>query len=326
MKFYLRQPIANAGGAVRPIDNEIARNVVCSHLARLRGVVALVGAVTMLASTLVAAQPGVANYQGLWWAAPAGSQPGWGINIAHQGDVIFATWFTYQGRFHLPQWLSMTATRTSDNEYSGNLVLTTGSPYSDIPYNNGAFNSAPFVGSATLKFDSPTTGTLIYTPGVVEFRQPITLMVFGPTPTCVWGGLADLTKATNYTDLWWASPPGSESGWGISLTHQGNAIFAVWFTYDGARAADWMSATAFQTGPATYQGILYRTTGPNWGTLPFDSADVAYVAAGAVSLTFLDGNNARFTYSVNVNGGAGQSIQVKEITRQVFRPPGTTCS
>ena len=34
------------------------------------------------------------NYEGLWWRSPAGSESGWGINFAHQGDVIFATWFT----------------------------------------------------------------------------------------------------------------------------------------------------------------------------------------------------------------------------------------
>ncbi len=28
-------------------------------------------------------------------ARPAGSESGWGINFAHQGDIIFATWFTY---------------------------------------------------------------------------------------------------------------------------------------------------------------------------------------------------------------------------------------
>ena len=27
--------------------------------------------------------------------APADSEPGWGINFAHQSDTIFATWFTY---------------------------------------------------------------------------------------------------------------------------------------------------------------------------------------------------------------------------------------
>ena len=42
---------------------------------------------------VVAAGP--PNYQGLWWAAPAGRESGWGIDLAHQGDVIFASWFTY---------------------------------------------------------------------------------------------------------------------------------------------------------------------------------------------------------------------------------------
>src|SRR5262249_40371998 len=36
-----------------------------------------------------APQAAPVNYQGLWWAAPAGSQSGWGLNLAHQGDVIF---------------------------------------------------------------------------------------------------------------------------------------------------------------------------------------------------------------------------------------------
>ena len=39
--------------------------------------------------------PASLNFQGLWWNAPAGSESGWGINFAHQGDVIFATWFTH---------------------------------------------------------------------------------------------------------------------------------------------------------------------------------------------------------------------------------------
>ena len=34
------------------------------------------------------------NYEGLWWAV-GGAEAGWGINFAHQDDVIFATWFTY---------------------------------------------------------------------------------------------------------------------------------------------------------------------------------------------------------------------------------------
>ena len=48
-------------------------------------------------SVLVFTAPGTpaANYQGLWWNSPAGSESGWGINITHQGDTLFVTWFTY---------------------------------------------------------------------------------------------------------------------------------------------------------------------------------------------------------------------------------------
>jgi hypothetical protein len=40
---------------------------------------------------------------------------------------------------------------------------------------------------------------------------------------------------------------------------------------------------------------------------------------GAASFTFSDGNNATFAYTVN-----GVS-QIKAITREVFRTPGTVC-
>ena len=46
-------------------------------------------------SILPAATQTGTNYGGLWYNAPAESEAGWGINFAHQGDVIFATWFTY---------------------------------------------------------------------------------------------------------------------------------------------------------------------------------------------------------------------------------------
>src|SRR5215471_9867997 len=57
----------------------------------------------------------VHNYTGLWWADPAGSESGWGINFAHQGDTIFATWFTYDST-GAGMWLVMTATKVDNNQ------------------------------------------------------------------------------------------------------------------------------------------------------------------------------------------------------------------
>ena len=179
--------------------------------------------------------------------------------------------------------------------------------------------------SATLTFDSATTGTVTYQPDSQVVVQPITLQAFGPVPTCVWGAQPDLSKATNYTDLWWASPPGSESGWGVNLTHQGTTVFATWFTYGGNSSPLWFSVVAPQTAPNTFSGTLSKTTGPAWGTLPYDSSVVSYQAVGEASFKFTDGNAGTFTSNVNSQGGAGPSYQIKAITRQIFRPPGTVC-
>jgi hypothetical protein len=277
-----------------------------------------------LSGATALAQPAAPNYQGLWWAAPAGSQPGWGINLAHQGDIIFATWFTYSSSD--PRWFFMQANKAAEGVYSGTLVQNIGPSYASSPFDSTAVRPAPFTtGTATLTFDSPTTGTVTYKPGGTVIVQPITLQAFGPLPTCVWGAQADLSKATNYTDLWWASPPGSESGWGVNLTHQGTTIFATWFTYGGSGVALWFSATAPQTGPNTFSGTLYRTSGPAWGSLPYDSNLVGYTTVGEASFVFTDGNAGRFTYSVNSQGGGGSAYQIKSITRQVFREPGTVC-
>ena len=59
--------------------------------------------------------------EGPWWSAPAGSESGWGLTLAHQDDVIFATWFTYDANGKA-MWLSMTALRTGANTYAGTLV------------------------------------------------------------------------------------------------------------------------------------------------------------------------------------------------------------
>ncbi len=55
-----------------------------------------------------------ANYEGLWWnGCSAGSESGWGLNIAHQGDVLFVTWFTYDANGNA-WWLSMTANQSGE--------------------------------------------------------------------------------------------------------------------------------------------------------------------------------------------------------------------
>ena len=67
--------------------------------------------------------------------------------------------------------------------------------------------------------------------------------------------------SVNYHGLWWNSPAGSESGWGINFAHQGNLLFATWFTYDASGKGLWLSMTASKLDN-TYIGTLYQTGGP----------------------------------------------------------------
>ena len=258
-------------------------------------------------------------WQGLWWNAPAGSESGWGMNVAHQADIIFATWFTYDAAGKA-WWLSMTANLVAGgNQFSGTLYRTSGPPFNAVPF-DPALVVPVAVGSGTLTFTDASNGTFAFTVNGITRTKPITRQVFGPLPTCRFGTLARLEAATNYQDLWWNDPPGSESGWGINVTHQGDTLFVTWFTYDVDGSPLWLSATAQKTGAASFAGTLYRTTGPAFSAAPWNPAGVGILAVGSVTLTFADGNHATFAYTLN-----GVS-QVKHITRQVFSAPGTACS
>jgi len=261
------------------------------------------------------------NYQGLWWNAPANSESGWGINFAHQGDTIFASWFTYDvnGR---GWWLVMTATKTGVGTYSGPLLQTHGSPFYAF---NPATQTKSAVGTGTLTFTDANNGTFTYAVnGGAPQTKNITRQVFGAQPVCIFGGQPNLALATNYQDLWWNAPANSESGWGVNFSHQGNLIFLTWFTYDVDGSPMWLVATTQQTlNPAVFIGTLYRTSGPRFDA--FNPALVTKSAVGSATLTFTDGNNATFDYTVQVAGLAQPVPGKKTITREIFAAPGTAC-
>jgi hypothetical protein len=256
------------------------------------------------------------NYEGLWWNAPAGSESGWGISFAHQGNVIVATWFTYDltGK---GWWLVMTAPNTGGNTFSGTLYQTTGPPFDAELFDPSQVTRTP-VGVGTIAFTDANNGTFAYTVNGISQSKNVTRQVFGALPECIFDPLNNLVTATNFQDLWWNSPGGSESGWGISLTHQSDTIFGVWFTYDYDRSPMWLVTTAKQTS-GYFLGDLLRTTGPAFNAVPFDPAAVQRTKIGDVFLGFIDGNRGVFTYTVD------GSRMTKLITREVFRSPGTLC-
>ncbi|MEP6942252.1 MAG: hypothetical protein ABI981_04925 [Betaproteobacteria bacterium] len=255
------------------------------------------------------------NYEGLWWAGAAES--GWGINFAHQADVIFATWFTYDATGKA-WWLTMTANKSAEGVYAGAVIQTTGAPFNAYV----APATATTIGNATITFTSGTAATFNYTVNGITQSKALVLQTFGPVPTCTWGTQPDLTQATHFQDLWWAAA-GSESGWGVNLAQQGTNIFATWFTYDAARNPLWYSVSAVQTAPKVFSGPLIKTSGPAFSAVPFDGNLVQRTTVGTASFSFTNGNAGTFAYQVN--DGTNVASQSKVIERQVFRAPGTAC-
>jgi hypothetical protein len=255
------------------------------------------------------------NYQGLWWRAPAGQENGWGVNVTHQGEILFATWFTYDTD-GTGMWLVMpTSTRTAEGTYTGELYRTTGPAFSVSPW-AGTVAATP-VGTATFTFTDSNNGTFAYAVSGTSQSKPITKQAFSIVPSCVAG--VPHAAAPNYQALWWASPPGSESGWGVNIAHQGDILFATWFTYDMDGTGMWLVAPdARRTTGNTYAGALYRTTGPAFSLSPW-TGDVVATEVGTATFTFAGPDSGTFAYTLD-----GVS-QAKAIARQSFATPDTVC-
>jgi hypothetical protein len=126
------------------------------------------------------AQPDFAsasNYQDLWWV-PGGAESGWGINVTQQGNIIFATWFTYDVDGS-PLWLSVTAINIGPGVYSGQLFRTTGPAFSAVPF-NPALVALTAVGTATLTFANGNAAAFDYTVNGVAQEKQLTRELFAP--------------------------------------------------------------------------------------------------------------------------------------------------
>jgi hypothetical protein len=263
-----------------------------------------------------AARPEGLNVQGLWWRGA--SESGWGVNFTQQGDVLFATWFTYDADGS-GMWLVMSDGRLAGtNTYSGALYRTTGPAFSSAIFSPSQVVATP-VGSATFTFSDANNGSFLYTVNGITQTKPIVRQTYAsPVPTCA----ADTSGAgsTNFQDLWWRSPANSESGWGLNITHQGDILFATWFTYGADGRGMWLvMSDGRRTTGNTYSGALYRTRGPAFNASPWDPGQVIVTEVGSATLSFSDANSGTFTYTVD---GVSQS---KPITRQVFANPVTVC-
>ena len=260
------------------------------------------------------------NYTALWYNYPAESEPGWGINIAQEGDIVFATLFTY-GPGGAPLWLVMSRgeRQGAGDTFSGPLYQTTAKGNPDTPPWPGATPSQ--VGTMTIAFTGGDTANLSYSVNGTSVSKTITKEIFAPGGGAACGNTTgSRASATNYTDLWYNAPAESEPGWGINVTHQGSIVFATLFRYrsDGQQMWYVMSRGERQSD-GSFTGPLYQMTGNGaFNARPWPGATPSQV--GTMTLRFSDGENGTLTYSVN---GAATT---KQIVRQLFSLPAPLCT
>lgn len=96
------------------------------------------------------------------------------------------------------------------------------------------------------------------------------------------------------TDLWF-NP--AESGWGVSVFHQGDALFASLFVYGPDGQPKWYTASNLAPGPFVFTSPLTESTGP-WFGGRFDSDDVGRRIVGSMTFS-LNGDGATVSYTLD---------------------------
>lgn len=249
-----------------------------------------------------------ANYTDLWSSA---AEAGWGLNINHQGNTLFATLYTYDAA-GTPLWLVMSnGARQADGSYSGALYRGTGTPFSAVGWNLPALAE---VGTMRLVFSGTGAATLQYTFDGVSVTKAISRFAFSSVPTCRWDSF-DRASARNFQDIWWTP---SEPGWGLSIAHQGNTLFATLYVYGADGRGTWLvMSDGNRNINGVYVGALYRTRGPAFNAAPWSAVTLSQV--GTATLGFGNGNAGTLTYTVD-----GVTV-TKQVQRNVFGMPKTLC-
>jgi hypothetical protein len=102
--------------------------------------------------------------------------------------------------------------------------------------------------------------------------------------------------SVDQSDLWWVS---QESGWGMQLVQRGSVIFATIFVYGSSGTPTWYTAAMSSTDGATWTGDLYATTGPWFGTAPFDPAVVTRRKVGTMTWVASTATSGTLNYVVD---------------------------
>lgn len=238
-------------------------------------------------SLLMSAPSYSTDLSDLWWNS---NESGWGVNVAHQANVLFITLFLYdQGG--QPVWYvgSNTAYQGTDATgaliYRGPLYQTAG------PWHGGSFNpnavTVRQVGTVTFTVTSVTTATLSYTTDGISVSKSVTRQTFQNNPNI----------AGSYFGGW----TGTAAGCISNGTFRVPAVLNV--TRSGASATiaiQGVNGSCTFAGPYTQSGRMGRVVG---------SISCTGGVNGTVSIFEVEANGSGLTarYTGNYGGGCTET-------------------
>ena len=248
------------------------------------------------------------------WYEPATSGQGVEVevfpNLSSGTGSTFVSWFTYDtvsGGAERQRW------------YTAQGPVVTGQPNASLTiYRNtgGNFNAPPVtnaqaIGTATLSFDTCSSGQLLYsftdgtgrtgTIPLTRLTQNVTCSTTTPYPTN-----ADFAFSGN-----WYAATTSGQGFTIEVNPNSGAFFSAWYTYmpNGAAAGTagqrWYTAQgAFAQGMRSIPVTIYESTGGLFDTPTPPGQKTVAVGTGTMALQ----SCSAATFSYNFTGGTSSGL------------------
>lgn len=243
---------------------------------------------TQFLSRLLPAQP-PRNHTGIYMSP---TEPGWGVSVAQFGDLLLPVWFTY-GADGTPEWMMADALRVdAEGNFHGPLLRWSGRPTGSAVPVVPAERTVETAGTVSLRFgaDRSLDYTVQLTGEASRSRRMVPIAFSGSGPSCTHTSGSRAT-VPNLTDLWW-NP--EQSGWGLSVLHQGSQLFVAWYSYDSDGSPAWLTAQLERQPDGSFRGAINRAVA---GT-PYNresgqpATALPLPAIGEMTLRAVDGERA----------------------------------
>ena len=270
----------------------------------------LVATLALFSASLRAQTPDPVNLTAIWYEASA---QGYGVNVVHQGSILFVAWYTY-GADGKVLWLLTAATRQPNGTYTGQINTFNGQPFNQIS-NAQAWTATSVVGNASLSLGTDGKLDFGYTVNGITQAKRLERLAFVANPPACTFTTGSRIGATNYTDVWWKA---NESGWGLSMIHQGDSIFIAWYTYASDGKPQWITGLATRQANGSYSGSLNRpASGTPFNQIAGPATTFPLPTVGSFTMSFSDGENVAFNYTLD------NITQSKALSRYVYVAAGT---